>query len=253
VAGLGGALLAAARNRLDGWYVLVSLGILLVWYFGEDNMRRLLYPLVPLLLVHAAELVVFIAVRAKLRHPGRVLLAVAALAALMCAPAFVLLLDKSGDRAPVAPGFPYALADMTDYYTTIELPRAQALAAMDIAVLSGLRALERDTPTGSRIMWVRPEYVALLGRREGVPWYFGWDERALAAAIRESKADYVAVSSVLKTDLRGSQSGGPVTRSMAARFAHPVFHSRNAVTGNVEFVLLQVDAAGLEEFLKATR
>ncbi|HEX7558117.1 MAG TPA: hypothetical protein VF386_02920, partial [Usitatibacter sp.] len=53
--GVAGAFLGAWRNRLDSWYVLASLAMLFLWVFPEDNERRLLYPLIALLLVHAAQ------------------------------------------------------------------------------------------------------------------------------------------------------------------------------------------------------
>jgi hypothetical protein len=39
---LGGVILRVVRNRLDGWFLLASLGILFPWVFTPDNTRRLL-------------------------------------------------------------------------------------------------------------------------------------------------------------------------------------------------------------------
>jgi hypothetical protein len=37
---LAGSVRAALANRLDGWYVLFTLVLVVFWLFGVDNMRR---------------------------------------------------------------------------------------------------------------------------------------------------------------------------------------------------------------------
>src|SRR5205085_11881908 len=51
--GLVEAVLRARRNRLDGWFVLVSLAVIFVWTFTPETTRRLLYTLVPLMILFA--------------------------------------------------------------------------------------------------------------------------------------------------------------------------------------------------------
>src|SRR5205085_2216671 len=58
-----GAVRAALRNRIDGWYVLFTALLVLVWPFAAENMRRLLYPVVPLALLHVAELCALVMAR----------------------------------------------------------------------------------------------------------------------------------------------------------------------------------------------
>ena len=182
---LAGAVRKALMNRLDGWYVLVAVGVTFLWVFGENNTRRLLYPLAPLLILHAAELVLAACRRLRAgRHRVLALAAAAALPVLACLPASVAaLVEKAQERAPVAPGSGYGYADVIEFYTTINLAEARAVAAQNIAVLDGFDALDKLTPPGAKIMWMRPEYVAVLGHRAGVPFYFKWDERRVARAL----------------------------------------------------------------------
>ena len=52
-----GLVIRLVRNKLDAWYVALSLGVVYGWVFSEDNTRRLLYPILPLLLFYAGQAV----------------------------------------------------------------------------------------------------------------------------------------------------------------------------------------------------
>jgi hypothetical protein len=249
---LAGAVRKALMNRLDGWYVLVAVGITFMWVFGENNTRRLLYPLVPLLILHAAELARSLCSRLRSgRHRAVALAAVAALPVLACLPAAVVLVQKAQERAPVEPGSGYGYADVVEFYTTINLAQARAEAAQTIAVLDGFDALRTLTPPRSKIMWMRPEYVAVLGGREGVPFYYKWDERRLAREILRSDVDYIVLSWVYKTDL-DNRVGDPFDLlAHVGRYSRPVAEFDNAATGVPAFLLVRVDPAGVRAFLGA--
>lgn len=249
---LAGAARKALMNRLDGWYVLVSVGITFLWVFGEENTRRLLYPLVPLLILHAAELVLAACRRLHAeRHRVAVLAAAAALPVLACLPATVVLFEKAQERAPVAPGSNYGYADVIEFYSTINLAKARAEAAQTIAVLDGFDALGSVTPPGARIMWMRPEYVAVLAHRQGVPFYYGWDERRVAREILRSGVDYIVLSWVYKTDM-SNRVGDPFTLlAHVGEYSRPVLRLDNTVTGVPAFVLVRVDPARVRAFLGA--
>ena len=247
---IAGSVRAALAHRLDGWYVLASLAVTFAWVFGEDNSRRLLYPVLPLLLLHAAEALAAAVRRAGAEGP-RLAAVGLAFPAVLCVPGLWMVQARSLDRSPVAPSSAYCLADATRYYTVGDAVQARALAAKEAAVLGGFEALGRVTPPGARIMWMRPEYVALLGGRAGVPFYYDWDAHRVAAEIRASQADYVLLSALFKIDLRGG-TGNPMQRlASVAAYTHPVLSARNAETGSEEFVLLEVDRAALHRALAA--
>ncbi len=244
--GIAGAIRGAMRNRLDAWYVLASLAMLFAWVFPEDNTRRLLYPLLPLLLVLAGEALAALCTRVRaLRREGLVLFVGWAFLVVMILPATVLVLRKSLDTAPLIPGFAYSPASMTEYYTTVDRARANALAYQHAAVLSGLESLDRATPPGARVMWMRPEYIALLGKREGVPWYFRWDRPTLAREIGESGTTHLVVTRLFKADL--ALQGGDAFAALAID-PPPYLRAIQVIaspTGSQEFVLLEVDRSAL--------
>ena len=247
---LGGLALRLRSNALDAWYAAISLAIVFGWVFREENTRRLLYPLLPVLLFHAG--VALAAAGRALGGIRRAPYAVAtggALVALVCAPALALVARKALDREPVFEGLSPRLADITEYYTTLDGARSRGLAARHAAVLAGLESIQRITPGDARIMWMRPEYVALLSRREGVPWLYGWDPRTLAREIAEKRVDYVVVARLFKADLAG-RVGDPLAPLLdVPAYATPVITLTNPVAWSEDFVLLKIDPAALERVL----
>lgn len=253
VIALAGSVRAALRNRLDGWYVLLTALMLFLWVFGVENMRRLLYPVAALALLHAAEIVIACVRRLGIGKPRMAAAAICAAPLALCVPATALVADKAFDREPLVPGSRYSAADITDYYRLINRQDARALAAKHAATLAGLEALRTVTPPDARVMWMRPEYVALLGGREAVPYYYDWDARTLAAKIREAGVDYVVVAGISKSDLAVHVGDAPAPLRHAAAYARPAFALGNPFTGQDEFVLLRVDRAALDAYLQETR
>ncbi len=250
--GAAGSARAALRNRLDGWYVLASLAITFGWVFSADNTRRLFYPVVPLLMVHGAELALALAQRVGSRRVRAAALAgLAALPAVLCLPAAVVLAGKALDRAPFAPGAARSYADCVDYYTTIPIVPARAQAAHVLAVLEGFDAIAQSTPPGSRVMWMRPEYVAILGHREGVPYLFSWDERRLARELLASRVDFLVVAAVFKTDDANRVGDPSRVHPHVAAYTQPVLRLRNPVNGAPAFLLVRVDRDAVRRFLAA--
>jgi 4-amino-4-deoxy-L-arabinose transferase-like glycosyltransferase len=249
---LAGLALRLRRNTLDAWYVAISLVIVCGWVFREENTRRLLYPLLPLLLFHAGE--AFAALARAGVGSRRAVAGVAmgaGLIALVCAPAMVLLVRKASDREPVFEGLAPRYSDVTEYYTTLDGARSRALAARHAATLGGFEAIARETPAGARVMWMRPEYVGLVAGREGVPMFYAGGNEALARQVRESGADYLVVSRLFKTDLVGATGDALAPLRDSAAYASPVFTLVNPIAKSEDFVLLKVDRAALERLLVA--
>jgi hypothetical protein len=248
---LAGSVRAALRNRLDGWYVLATALMLFLWVFGVENMRRLLYPVVPLALLHAGELVVAMVRRLGVGKPRMVAAAVCAAPFALCAPATALLAEKAQDRTPLVPGTAYVASSITDYYRLINRPEALTLAAKHAATLAGLDALRTVTPADARVMWMRPEYVALLGGREGVPSYYDWDARMLATQVRAQRVDFLVVAGISKSDLAIRTGEAVVTLRNARPYSRVAYALANPFNGEDEFILLAIDRAALDAFLAA--
>jgi 4-amino-4-deoxy-L-arabinose transferase-like glycosyltransferase len=252
--GVAGAVLRARSNRIDGWYVLATLPVVFLWLFPEDNTRRLLYPLVPLLIIHAAVFIAFIARKVpSQRHRRMLLAAVVALPVLLCLPAWLLVQSKSMDRDRIYPGLRYRYSDMTDYYTTIDVKVSRARASQHAAILGGLESLGTGTPPGSRVMWVRPDYVVVLGNRQGVPWYYRWSHGDFLREVKRSKVDYIITSSLMKSDMEGIPVDLDVRFDWALQVSDAVHALRSHAMEGYEIAVLKVDPAVIDEMLKVGR
>jgi hypothetical protein len=252
--GLAGAVRGAMLNRLDSWYVLAGTAMLFMWVFSEDNTRRLLYPLVPLLLGHAAEMLRLAAQRLRAaRGVPLALLSSAGLVIVLSAPATSLVARKALDREPFFPGFEYSASAITDYYTEVNLKAARAVAWRHAATLAGLELLDQVTPPDARVMWVRPEYVGVLGRRRGVPSYSSWDHAVLAREILRTGTTHVIASRLFKSDLadKGGDPFAALVVDPPAFLRHLALRIQNSETETVEFVLLQVDPEELKRYVGA--
>jgi hypothetical protein len=252
--GIAGAILAARRNRVDGWYALASLAMLFIWVFPEEIMRRLFYPLLPLLLVQAGEALSALLGRLAPLRLGRVLAAAWFATAAMVLPGTVLIAQKALDRKPFADGLAYAPADITDYYTTINFRAARDNAARHAMVLSGLELIAQATPPDARVMWTRPEYVAVMSHRAAAAWYLTWDQAALARGIRATGTGYIVASRLFKNDLAGHTANAfEVLVESTPPYLHPVFAITNPANGKREFYLFEVDRGALERYLAEAR
>jgi len=225
--------------------------MLFLWVFNEDNSRRLLYPLLPLALLHAGEMTRELA--SRIGAPlGRWVAPLAfALLAVTVLPATALILRKSLEREPYFPDLALSPASMKDYYGIVNEARAREEALRGASALGGLTYLGQWTAPGARVMWTRPEYIAVLGRREGVPLYLRWDRSTLAREIRRTRTDFVIASRHFKNDL---------ATDMGDAFAWilknpPDYLAPLAALPDVEhgeFILLRVDAEKLERYLRET-
>jgi hypothetical protein len=251
-AALAGAAMRARANALDGWYVFATLALLLLWAFDEENMRRLLYPVLPLMLLHAGFALVAACRRLGMARHATLASAVGAgFVVALSAPAVLGIASKSRDTAPLLEGHAVSAADMTEYYLIPNIRYSRALATRHAAVLTGFEMLARLTPADAKVMCVRPEYAALLGARAGVELDYDWDARRLAEAVRDSGTGFIAATALSKSDLRRNRGDAMAASRLAAPYVKREFAIANA-EGFDEFVLLEVDREALLRFLETS-
>ena len=140
---------------------------------------------------------------------------------------------------------------MKDYYGNVNDQLAREEARLGASVLGGMSLLHEWTPAGSRVMWVRPEYVAVMGRREGVPLLLRWDRATLARQIRSTRTQYVIASRQYKNDLATDAADAFLWIAKdLPEYLVPQAALPDAQQG--DFVLLRVDPARLERYIRDT-
>jgi hypothetical protein len=176
----------------------------------------------------------------------------ALLAVLLAAPALVATARRATDSTPPSAGSPLERAGKTAYYTSIADAYARVEAGRHLAVLAGLARIARSTPADARILWVRPDYVALLGERRAVPWLYRDGLGDTLARMHDAGVTHVVVSAVTKGDLEGEGGTGEfVTAQSLAPFTRAVtFVVDDPVRPGEEFRLVEIDRAALAAYLR---
>jgi hypothetical protein len=102
-------------------------------------------------------------------------------------------------------------------------------------------------------MWMRPDYVAILGKRRGVPWYYHWDRERTVREMRDRAVDYVVIASLYKADMNEARREPLLTMGWLQAFSQPVATTANPYIGGYDFVLLKIDPAARDAWLAAPR
>lgn len=246
---LAGTWMRLRGNHIDGCYVVLSLALLTPVFFGEQAARRYLYPLLPVLLIHGAVALAHLTASFAPAQRRAAIALGAIVPAVVAASSLAIVAERARDNTPVLEGFPIRWSDMFDYYAARDEADARYGAASSAGVLAGFDAIGRATPASARVMWMRPEYVAVLARRRAEPWFYADDQARLARSIESRGVDYVALSGIVKSDLDARQGSQAAIQEALIPFATPVIVIPNAVTGRDEFILLKVDHTAVRAYL----
>jgi hypothetical protein len=242
VLGMGGAIVRAARGAADGLYVIFFLLILLFWPF-PGQMYRLVFPVVPLLVLQAlwgVRALLALRFEAALAQRGAAYAALVPIALGLPALLFYVLPRA---RTPDAPVAGYRVTDIAEFYRVPSRAAAERDARREIAVLADMARLREATPESARVMWYTPGYIALLAGRTGVPLRRPRDLADLEAQARATHADYIYVAEVHPRDTLG-RDGDPLYPASVARPFTQVVWVRNDGE-HLGAVLLKVDKEAL--------
>lgn len=231
---LSGTALRAKKAKLDALYVLCYLAIVMVWPF-RNEMPRFLYPVLPLLILHAYFAFSSLLTRlASAGAPAWTVFALPLLFALVCVPPIGFI---AGRAAYAEEGRPYPYRRITQFYEIPELPIAKNVSERMGQLMEDLRRIERTTPADAKVLWVKPNFMALLGRRDSELTPSGDGGRAFYRAVLDANGDYVLVSEAVA---RGNWDGmGAYPRF--APFSELVWQRIDAGTGLRQSALLKID------------
>ena len=238
---LYGLLSRLLRNRLDAWYALLHLLILLVWpYPGQLN--RFVYALLPLLLVYgvAALLDIERTAGAAVRRNRMPAVAIAAALAVVL-PSLAFLAGRAAYRTKI-PGMDFTR--VADFYRIPELARAEGIALRHEALRLDMGRIRASTEPDAVVMWYKPDYVALLAGRRAVAYPEAREAAALYREIARAGPDYLFLSRLHPRDTRESTDGLAPLRLLGA-IGRPVWLNRAPEGGELLSVLLRVDRAAL--------
>ena len=155
-----GLVMRLRQNQLDAWYVLGSLALLMAWPF-PGQMLRFLFPLVPLLLLHAAWAIKSVGQRAQLAGGAACLLL---LVAVLPVHAFIQGRLSAAEQLGLVPVY--------EWLRKPDYPFARQDLEVQNAMLGDFARLRESTSTADVVAYFEPSYVALLAGRKSIPLAF---------------------------------------------------------------------------------
>lgn len=218
IASLAGIALRLRLGRLDAWYSLIYLGILLFWHL-PGQFPRFLYAIGCVLLLQAAWFIHAAAqARVNVRRARQLLGFTMAVALAAAAPALAFFHERAR-TARQLPGLD--LASNAEFYRSPDLHRAIRRATESEMLFEDITRLGELTRADETILWFTPSFIALLADRQGVMLYARLDDPAAPWAGSATSADYVFLSRLHPRDTR-AQVDGMRLQSQFLRFANPV-------------------------------
>ena len=234
---IGGTLARARRLELDALYVLCYLGVVVVWPYRSE-MHRFLYPVLPLLLMHAVDAFAGLCARFTPRMSrSLVCFVLPALVATLYAPSLGFLLNRAAYEED---GEAYAFRHITQFYQIPELAIAKNVSARMGQIIEDVRRIGSTTPVDAKVLWVKPNFMAVLARRRGV--LTPRVERAdFYQAVLDSGADYALLSEALA---RGNRDGMRAYPRFAP-FTRTLWQRVDPANGRRRSALLAIDRSRL--------
>ena len=184
-----GLFLRCYRLKLDAWYLLFYLLILLAWPHPGQALR-FIYPVQFLLLLFASyTLITITEPLAKIRQAQVQLLVLSCvLATIVPAQFYTWNRYQEGKQL----GYEH----YKEFYQLHDRQEAMENAEIQSVIYRDLTALGKNTEPGARIMYFIPAYIALLSDRKADEIRFFKDSRDMVQLEKADTADYVYLSSL---------------------------------------------------------
>lgn len=208
---LAGCLQRCRLNQMDGYYVAASLLMLVIWPYPGQH-YRLLFPIVPLLLLQAvwwAQQVILPHLPTPLTHHRLAPATLLAITALFLLSPALFMLQRAQYRTADGGS---AHAHNLHFYLIPDFKQALAESERHLQFFADLERLRQHTPPQARIASVAPLYVTLLSDRQGV----ALQEPISAETLRKDahRADFLLLTELHPRD--SANRGGNRMQWMSA-------------------------------------
>ncbi|MFV2058001.1 MAG: hypothetical protein ACC707_16165, partial [Thiohalomonadales bacterium] len=189
LAGIG---LRLKENRLDAWYVVFYLSILIIWPY-PDQFTRFIYAILPLLMVYGIYFIKWFVSRwAADRSVWGSAVALLFLF-VSVAPASAFIFGRANYVTPYANmDFSY----VTPFYNIPNIDTALRVAYRHEHLRQDLALIRTSTQESDIIMWYTPNYIRLISNRKAVRFPSRKSKREFLRGILESQAGYVFASAL---------------------------------------------------------
>ena len=198
---ISGLLIRLYENKLDSWYVLFYLMILLVWPH-PGQMVRLLFPIMPLLLLYSGYAITKLVFLTKLPNQNNMIHLIFymfVLVTVLPSHAFVHTRANMAYESQMIPVY--------EIFRKADSEASNKNLVLQNQILKDFFKIKDDVPEDAKILYFLPAYLAILSDRKGVAApspVDGWTYRQIA---KENGASYIFLTLLHPRNTRPDFSG----------------------------------------------
>lgn len=201
LASLSGLLTRLLENKYDAWYVLFYVLILLVWPH-PGQMVRLLFPIMPILLVYAGYGLARM-VEHQLNYKNKELLPavffILVIAAILPSHTFMHARAEMASQEKVVPVY--------EMFRRPDMNVAAKELVIQNQMLKGFVTIKDFVSSDEKVMYFMPSYLAVLSDRQGVKTPYPVDNINYRRIAKESGAGYIFLTRFHPRKTRKGYSG----------------------------------------------
>ncbi len=180
-----GLLIRLAKNKYDAWYVLFYLLILLIWPY-PGQMVRLLFPIMPLLLIYGGYAVTKFAYLKKFSYRKNIfpsILYIFILVTVIPSHAFIQTRANMAAEKQMIPVY--------EIFRSADLGVANRDLRLQNQMLKDFARIKDVVSEDEKILYFLPSYLAILSNRQGVKAPSPVDGRAYRLISEKNHASYI--------------------------------------------------------------
>lgn len=206
LAALAGLFHRLRLNRMDAWFALFNLGILMLWFI-PGQFPRFVFALGPVLLFHAVWGIRLVTNHLPETRQARLLLAfLVCLPLALSLPALGFFHQRAQYRSPYPGLDPAANAE---FYRDPDFDDALEKALLQESLFQDMERMRATTPPEARILWFTPSYLALLANRRGIFLNARFDNGRTPSSVTSTATtpDYLFITKLHPRDTRSHVNG----------------------------------------------
>ncbi len=234
---LAGLIARLLKNKMDAWYTVFYLIIVIVWPYSEQT-GRFLYPILPLLFVYGA---VGFALIQKILPQSQWKKHVSQLSMLIVLATVIPTMAFFQSRAQ----YVTEISDMDFtrvmlFYNYPDLNTAKRIALHHEHLRQDLEKTKQTTEKQANIMWYTPNYINLLSQRKAVRFPRNFESPTFFQKIKQSHANYIFISK-LNPRYTSADFDGLAIYPLFTDFTSLVWARQNPMGIGILSVLLKID------------
>jgi len=246
---LAGLIARLLKNKLDAWYTLFYLMIVIVWPYSEQT-GRFLYPALPLLFLYGAVGLGLIQNKLPQFKWSGHFSQLGLLLVLATVIPTVAFFQSRAQYVTEVKDMDFTRVML--FYNYPDLTEAKRIALHHEHLRQDLEKIKQTTEQQASIMWYTPNYINLLSERKAVRFPRDLSEANIYTNIKQSGADYIFAAK-LNPRYTSAEFDGLAVYPLFTDITSLVWSRQNPIGIGVLSVLLKIDQQKLDAKIKRQR